>query len=456
VHYFNMLLARELLQTLLLIEGRSDSQAVYGLGPTEAAEIHNFLSDRIEDRSRVLAGTSPLRRSLELTERAMFRSHMRMLRDQTSEEVTPASFIGEMTSLIVGSMPFFDKYRIAFLIDDFSVHRVPPRVQRKLGPIIWAERRSSHIFKVSSEKYGIILDYAGGATADLSRERKEIDCGKEYLDLSESAEIARSRDFAIELLRNRLRVAGWIGTPEQLIGDSPAYREFITGLRHKGQGNRPHYYGLDLIADLCSGDLSTLLMIYHRILVKVPKQSTARVTPNAQHAAVTEVSRELIHSIAAHRPLGREMHQLATEFGQFAANCLRSGKLLSDGKGNHVPIEIPRIEVDQAATAQEELGDDLRDLAQELLRRAVFIELDVGRSRHDYVTTLRWHFRRIYMPAFRAGLHKNDAVKITPSQFKWLLQQPALALRPQWLQRQSDEQESFDDLLDPARSEGDS
>ena len=92
--------------------------------------------------------------------------------------------------------------------------------------------------------------------------------------------------------------------------------------------------------------------------------------------------------------------------------------------------------MDQGPNAHEILTEGLANLARELIRRGVFIEMDIGRSRHKYVTTLRWHFRRIYMPAFRAGLHKNDAVKITPSAFKWFLQDPQSALKVQFRQRE--------------------
>ena len=33
--------------------------------------------------------------------------------------------------------------------------------------------------------------------------------------------------FAAQLLRNRLEAAGWSGTPEQLLGQSPKHSELI-------------------------------------------------------------------------------------------------------------------------------------------------------------------------------------------------------------------------------------
>lgn len=37
----------------------------------------------------------------------------------------------------------------------------------------------------------------------------------------------------------------------------------------------------------------------------------------------------------------------------------------------------------------------------------------------------------LYLPVFRAGLYKNDAVKISPQQFQLMLEQPKLILEPE-------------------------
>ena len=434
IHYFNLLLAREVLLTLVGIDAEPNAVTTFGLEDYQKNEIMGFLSTHLQQPRQILVGTNPLRLCLEMIQREMFASHRRMLCDEPGYGLLPTTFLGDFTTLLVRLMPIFDRHRIAFLLDDFSTHRVSEHVQRLLNPIIW-ERRSSHIFKVSSEKYGAVFDDQSGGTSDVSRERIEIDCGKAYIDLSDKANVERNRMFAAQLLRNRLEAAGWSGTPEQLLGQSPKHSELIEGLRdqsHRGA----HYYGLQVIADLCSGDLATLLLTYRRILSRTSARTTTTVSPAFQHKAITEVSRELLNGISLHRPYGKEMHDIAFAYGEFAGRCLRLGRKIHDGEKGVAPIEVPRIEVDQGPNAHEILTEGLANLARELIRRGVFIEMDIGRSRHKYVTTLRWHFRRIYMPAFRAGLHKNDAVKITPSAFKWFLQDPQSALKVQFRQRE--------------------
>ncbi len=76
-----------------------------------------------------------------------------------------------------------------------------------------------------------------------------------------------------------------------------------------------------------------------------------------------------------------------------------------------------------------------QDLARELVRRAVFIEMEPGRSRHRFVPTLRWQLRRVYLPAFGAALHKNDAIKWSPSEFKFFLSDPVRTCQRVWEKR---------------------
>ena len=95
-----------------------------------------------------------------------------------------------------------------------------------------------------------------------------------------------------------------------------------------------------------------------------------------------------------------------------------------------VPSECPRIEIDQhQGGVIEELLPSQQGLAKELVRRAIFIEMEAGLSRHGNVTSLRWQLRRVYLPAFGASLAKNNAVKKDPEWFRFFLSNPKEACR---------------------------
>lgn len=437
IHYFNLLLTREIIYTLCIIENRNDKETYWGLSEIQGQILHSFLKEALQSTHQVIKGVSHLKQSLELLEIEMFRCHIQMLKGLNLNWTTPETHLGDLTSLLTQHFEFFRKYRITFLLDDFSIHRLPALVQTILNRVIW-ERRATHIFKLSSEKHGAVLTDSSSATADLTREMLEIDCGREFIVIEE-LEPEKAENFAIELLENRLKSAQYSGSPIGLLGHSHwdegslarALRE-----KKKGRMNNNQYHGIECIAKLCSGDISTLLFVYRRIFEEggIRKDSVSLIQKYIQHKAIETVSRDLFEAIKHHYPYGPKMYEIAHEFGTLVGNILRQGRMLKSG-----PAQCPRIEVDQDLDAlREGLVADQEQLAKELVRRAIFIEMEPGRSRHGNVTTLRWHFRKIYLPTFSAALSKNDAIKWKPSDFKFFLIDPSEICAREWRNRQKE------------------
>ncbi len=436
VHYFNLLLAREIVHTLFLIAAREDRTTFWGLGDSQEKEICEFILESLGPSSRPrMQGVSRLVQVAEAIEGEMFSTHSQMLSGLNLIKCTGDSFLGDLSSLLARRISYFGKTRIAFLVDDFSSHRLPDDVQMVLNQVIW-ERRSSHVFKLSSEKYGAVLTDALGATVDVSREMIEIDCGREFVALDDFDQVDRARAFAIELLDNRLKAAGYQGRAETLIGPSE-WPEGSLGraLAEKHDGRiLDQYHGLECIANVCSGDVSTLLLVYRRIFERggVTRDSTDRVAKTIQHEAIVSASRELFEAIKRHFPCGPEMYAVVTAFGTLVRNILQHGRWHKKG-ATTTPPQCPRIELDQGAgSVVETLTTEQQQLARELVRRAIFIEMEPGLSRHGNVTTLRWHLRRVFLPAFGAALAKNDAVKRPVDWLKFLLTNPRGACDMVW------------------------
>jgi hypothetical protein len=438
VHYFNLFLAREVVHTLCLIQGRPDAQGAWGLGEPQEQAVHEFLRRALDVSRPSLQGASRLRQALEILESEMFACHVQMLKGVPIEWATPETFLGDLTTLLRREISFFREHPIAFLLDDYSTHRLPDSVQIVLNRVIW-ERRGTHVFKLSSEKYGATLTDSFHATVDVSREMVEVDCGREYIALDDTDQVERARRFAKDLLVNRLRAAKYAGTADGLLGSS----EWPDASLGRALRERPHgrlddqYHGLECIADLCSGDVSTLLLAYRRIFEKgkVERNSGNRVPKRTQHEAIESVSRELLDAIRHHFPHGPAMYTIVQAFGTLVRRILREGRLIKKAD-SRVPPQCPRIEVDHDSVSPEErLNPEQENLNRELVRRAVFIEMEPGRSRHRFVTTLRWQLRRVYLPAFGAALSKNDAVKWKPSDFKYFLIDPQGACQREWQRR---------------------
>ena len=436
IHYFNLLLAREILHTLSLIAARADRITLWGFGDPEEVAVWTFILQSIGQTSRPrVQGISRLGQATELIEEDLLDTHGCLAKREHVTSCTSAGFLGDLTQLMVKYVPFFSRKRITFLVDDFSSHRIPPAVQVVLNQVIW-ERRSSHIFKLSSEKYGAQLTDSLGANVDISREMLEIDCGREYVALDDSGHVGRAKAFAIELLDNRLKAAGYQGDSAMLIGAS----EWQEGSLGRALANRRHgrtlnhYHGLDCIANVCSGDVSTLLLVFRHIfeLGEVTAETTTLVPKHIQHRAIVGVSRELFEAIRHYLPNGPQMYSVVSAFGTLVRNILSKGRWQKKGNA-FTPPQCPRIELDQRkGGADDRLTSAQEEIARELIRRAIFIEMQPGLSRHGNVTTLRWQMRRVYLPAFGAALAKNDAVKEPIHWLKFFLTNPEEACDGVW------------------------
>ena len=381
VHYFNLLLAREIVQTLSLIGARDDRSIYWGFGVSEEEEVYRFLLSALGPSSSPrIQGVSRMLQLSEAIETELFSTHAMMLKGRHITSFTGDAFLGDLTSLLVRQVSFFAMKRIAFLIDDYSLHRLPEDVQKILNQVIW-ERRGSHVFKLSSEKYGAVLTDKFGATVEITREILEVDCGREYIALDDQNQVRRAREFAVELLDNRLEAAAYRGTAETLIGHSD-WPDGSLGRalakRRKGRIQN-QYHGVECIADLCSGDVSTLLLVYRRIFERgaVTKETVERVPKKTQHDAIVSVSRELFEAMKHLFPLGPEMYAVVAAFGTLVRNILQRGRWHKKGKSS-VPSQCPRIELDQKqGAAIESLSKEHHTVGGEGRSRGTFGDVQI-------------------------------------------------------------------------------
>jgi len=447
LHYFNLLVAREIVHTLALIAARQDRTTLFGFGVAEERSFHEYLMAQLQvDQAEQLRlqGMSRMEHALGIIEQKMNECYKAMRMGVTAPRATDAPFVAELSSHLSKHVTYFQGRKIALLIDDFSVHRLPPPVQKILNLVLW-DRQGSYVAKVSAEKYGAVAIDELKATSELARELREMDCGRYYLRASE----ADSVRFAKDLLAIRLQLSEYAGTPEQLLGVSK-YPKGGLGEALRARSEDPgrkddQYYGLKTIAAVCSGDVGNLLEVYRRIFEngKVARATTNPVPPHIQHAAIQSVSRDLLELIRSYVPLGVQMYTVVSSFGTLSRRILREAPLQKHG-ADCVPAQTTRIEVDQPPDAPtDDLAGTQQELMDELVRRAIFIEMEPGRTRHHFTPTLRWQLRRVYCPAFGTTVYKNTAIKWTPDEFKRFLLDAKTAceeeFQKRWFRRDADE-----------------
>lgn len=429
-HYFNLIVTREIVNTFNIIRSREDRETVFGFTSDEEMRLHNFIIDKLtvpKDIQLHLQGVPPMAHALDVIETEMEKCYESMIRGLTIiEDKTQQSYVSNLTTFLNENVSYLGDKKIVFFIDDLSTRQIPKEIQTVFNDII-LERAKNHVFKISSDKYGWSGLDSLSATGEKYREFREIDCGRFYLV---DADSSLKRKFTRELLAKRLELSGYRGKPEEIIGTS----EFAEGslgktIRKKSQsGERPNdvYYGLETITELCCGDISVLLEIYRRIFKKgkVDQNSHELVPPHVQHDAIESVSRELYDHIKNYVPHGNEMYAIVTHFGTLSRRILQEGKPHHQESRTIYP-ETTRIEVDEDPT-QPNLGfpSNLIELMRELIKRAIFIELEPGRSRHGFTPSLRWQLRPVLCPTFLTTPSKNIAIKWTPEDFKYFLIAP--------------------------------
>lgn len=458
IHYFNLLLCREIVTTLLYISRRDDRDTLFGLGAKQEKDLDEFLAKKlnINDELRLrLQGVKPLEHIYGLIEFDMDSCYQQIVRGLNVSTTTTESFLSELTKFLKLHISYFENKTIAFLIDDFSVHRIPEPVQCVLNPIIW-DRQASHIFKLSAEKLGakVILDLASNgetsATGDITRDYREIDCGLFYIDLSDRGEQKALVNFAIELLNHRLALSSYTGKAETIIGNSEYPEGSLSGAL-KQNGN-DQYHGLQTISEICSGDISALLEIFRRIFKEgdIHEESQTVVPKHIQHKAIYDVSKDFLVMVKNYSPFGDEMYKIVEHFGNLSRKLLVEGKPLQSG----LPRETTRIEVD--LISELDLTPEHENLRKELVRRSIFIEMSPGRGRHTLGPTLRWQLRRIYCPAFKTGLRRRFPISWRASEFKYFLIDPKEKCDQEfkkWKKEENDKDQKGQEKLFPENGE---
>jgi|LGOV01.1.fsa_nt_gb tRNA A-37 threonylcarbamoyl transferase component Bud32 len=427
LHYFNLLIAREIFQTLSIIATREDRQSLFGFGINEEKLLHEYLMTQLhldEPEQRRLQGMSRMEHAIDIIDQKMDDCYRIMRMGMTAPDVTAAPFLSSIIHVLHKNIKYFRDRKTTLLIDDFSVHKLPGPVQSILNVVLW-DRQGTYVSKVSAEKYGAVGVDKLKATSEIGKELREFDCGRYYLDANK----ADTRNFAKDLLGIRLQLAGYEGTPSQLIGSSKwpegsLGRALRDKQKHRG-GKNNQYHGMETIADLCSGDISNLLEVYRRIFErgKVKQHTTERVPAHIQHGAIQSVSGDLFELIRNYTPFGLEMYLLVQSFGNLSRLILQKAPLL--GQREDVP-QTARIEVEPASPGQptDDPGTAQQEFMDELVRRTIFIEMQPGRSRHQFVTTLRWQLRKIYCPIFGTSIHKTTSIRWRPDEFKFFLLDP--------------------------------
>lgn len=412
--YFQLVVVREFLRALGAAFLDDTWRARFGITESGLDRVLNKLgvyfsrpveTPRLKSQLRVLHFADDL-------DRLRVRLHMQLLNSEPPEVVLPDTFLGDATESLTTEIPLFRTYPVVFLLDDYTASRVQPEIQKTINRIIF-ERRSSHYFKISSERYGFHPEDIDGSSIDLSREYDVVDAGRSACDGTVTEH--QARQFLTSLIDARLRKAGWSGRTESLIGSSgefasdPRLANFI---RSKGLGRHNYYYGIEHLSRLWSGDTATVLQIVKEMFTigNVRPAQTDKISDQSQHLAITNVSKAFRERVNSFHPFGPFMSKILDEYAGAVRDILVDGSLDNSGTPRRLyRVEMTKPESKPTLDLLKSLNPNASDLARELLRRSIFVELQDSRGKEGPSThTMRWDLRRIYLPAFGLSLARES------------------------------------------------
>lgn len=423
--YFNLVLTRELLRSLAMCAVAPVMMQTLGLTESSRVNLSKFIYEQIGMRIETIRipGMDPLQACADVLDRLRLQLSRDMLEEQKSSIKLSPTFIRELCRHARTLISGLQKWRVAFLLDDYTSHRLSPAIQSILNTVLW-QRDDSHVFKVSSEPYGFKPDHADKSRIDINREFTLIDAGQISIPTENEKD---RRNFITNLLDKRLSAAKYLGTTSTLIGDSAYKRdtELAAAIRStKGNraGQRSFYFGIHVLSNAWSGDVSTILHMVREMFARAPvnDQTINLIPEHIQHKSITKVSTALRERVNGYHPFGAEMAGILASFGELVKRLLVEAPDKVDRSKKTKLHRRYRLEMSLAfgVDLDNELrkranGEDLIALKEELIRRAIFIELHPSRGKESSGTqTMRWQLRSSLLPSFGTSLIREDYIDI--------------------------------------------
>lgn len=432
VTFFNLIVIREFLRAIENAHMNTHAKNHFGLNDIGIEKLIEYIKSHfsVAIQTPRLSAKSQALHFADDIDRVRVQLQSDLLYQRKPHILLTETLIGDITNHLKECLPKLHKSGIVFLLDDYSNSRVHPDIQSLLNRIIF-ERRSSHYFKVSCEKYGFTGRDVDHVRIDESREYESIDAGDQAtFGMDETTR----KHFISSLIDRRLETAEWKGRSLSLIGKSGDYAndvELAKFIRNQGShaGKRYYYYGIDHLSHLWSGDIATILQIVRDMFIraKVDEHTETPISSKIQHESIIQVSKAFRERVAGYYPYGDQMVRILNEFGSMAKDILVAGRLTKDGAPRRLyRIEMTKEEQLPFITLLEKRNPEISKVFCELLRRAVFIQYSDSRGKEGSGTqTVRLELRKIFLPSFGLSLVRNSYIGVkTLDEFMLLFVNP--------------------------------
>jgi hypothetical protein len=256
------------------------------------------------------------------------------------------------------------------------------------------------------------------------------------------------------------------------------YNQLAREIREKKAGKHVHYYGWDMVVDLCSGDVVNVLRLVRDIIslaggiekfsepgnIRIPFDEKVRFGKKTgheiQHQAIREIGNDFLNRVEAVPNIGKDLRKIAVAFGNVSNWYLRNRN--SQNQAQNPPWQAFRLEVRETPYFEESLlkkakrkynlddnisAEKLKKLYQGLIRYGIFLRDARGKSQRGAVIP-RLYIRRLLIPTFLLTPSKRDSIGVEVGEFFMLLSDPdkfVVHMRKKKPQRDDDIQRSLFD-----------
>ena len=388
IKFFSLLLLEELFDTLfVMFQEETNKNYNFGFKSANTIEFTQSVLKRItlEEIKPRLQGQNIFEHIKSVIRQKRWETWSIIQQHRPGTELPDPALVTDICKLIPEYFNYFRERYITFLIDDYSNQRIPEHLQKKLNQTISFAKQGIPIFKVSSEYQGVNLE-----GIQEGREVVEVNVGEKYTSLTDNG-----HGFLEDILDLRLEKADFACTTNRLLGNSH-YSSVAKAISDEKNGEIFYYYGIEIIHQLCSGDVALALDLIKRIFDshKVNKNHNKQIPPNVQHSIIQHFSSEEIRRIRNIVPFGEKMYDIVCYLGAFARTVVINKKSQRKDKCGE-PICMSHLDIRNIAiTDLEKSGSDLIKTYEFLKARAILFSLDTSRSR-IHGTTERLQIRRI-------------------------------------------------------------
>jgi serine/threonine protein kinase len=417
IEYFHLLYLYEMCDTILFAR----LKGVVPIEPKAELEFCAFLSEMLNTEFVGLAGALA---AIKERQAEILGSQATSPRSRT---LISGAFLGDVCDRLRRLHHVFSTKQFVFLLDDFSLPKIPARVQKALLPVIW-NSGSGYTFHVSAHSESIEVVDSRSIPYAVNRDYREVNLGSAYidsLDLNDQHAVIEACIADIFAKRFQLSDQPLTDVKERL-GESEA-GSIAKEIRRRAEERTLHafrYHGWDTVISLCSGDISYLIDILGQMLGTeeiAQGKKTGPIGTELQNRVIRRYARQELYRLQDYSVEKYNLYEIALNFGKMSRFKLTEDELIGKEKR---PAEYLRIEV----KLDHAFEQDARDAIAELVRNGVFI--DGGFSASSTGTPARrLIFRKMFTPTFPTTARSRDTFSWSTKSFLEFVTKPESVLR---------------------------